>query len=259
MTLEPSASTEDFVPDFPASETFAPEFPAETGDMMMGAPEQLSEISSGDQQGDAMGNVMGNMMGSVQTQEPISANDFGNDFAQNTQGVDMMGGMQTRDTSDFGEQGQMMNDYSSVGQQSMNDSQSRDDFFSEVPTPAPQTQTQAPAAPGIDDSAMRAWKARQDAVIQEKRVAEERELKHIHEEAQAERELAYSQRERQIAAAKKANREREVVMEASKGEGWEAVLNLISDTNLVKETNTDLSRFKQILTRLKHQKPMTAM
>ena len=89
--------------------------------------------------------------------------------------------------------------------------------------------------------------------------AEERELKQIHEEAQAERELLYSQREKQIAAAKKANREREVVMEASRGEGWEAVLNLISDENLVKDKNTDLGRFKQILTRLKHQKPLATM
>ena len=92
---------------------------------------------------------------------------------------------------------------------------------------------------------MREWKARQEAAIQEKRIAEERELKHIHEEAQAERELLYSQREKQIAAAKKANREREVVMEASRGEGWEAVLNLISDENLVKDKNTDLGRFKR--------------
>ena len=79
------------------------------------------------------------------------------------------------------------------------------------------------------------------------------------QEAQAERELLYSQREKQIAAAKKANREREVVMEASRGEGWEAVLNLISDENLVKDKNTDLGRFKQILTRLKHQKPLATM
>ena len=49
------------------------------------------------------------------------------------------------------------------------------------------------------------------------------------------------------------------LMEASRGEGWEAVLNLISDENLVKDKNTDLGRFKQILTRLKHQKPLATM
>ena len=40
MTLEPSVSTEEFAPEFPAQETFAPEFPSENAEtMMMGAPE----------------------------------------------------------------------------------------------------------------------------------------------------------------------------------------------------------------------------
>ena len=87
---------------------------------------------------------------------------------------------------------------------------------------------------------------------------EEREIKQIREEAAAERELMYSQHEKQLQAAYKANRERQVVMEQQHGEGWEAVLGLISDSNLVKHSTTDLSRIKQILTRLKHQKPLSA-
>ena len=239
MTLEPSASTEEFAPEFPPQETFAPEFPGVNAEMMMGAPEP-APAAPADQNAETMmmgapadppdvtGDMMGDMMGGMPAQEP--------------QG-DMMGGMQAQDASDFG------GDFGEPQQQTTDS-----EFFAEpLGEPAP------PAPPAIDDSALREWKARQETAIQEKRVAEERELKHIHEEAQAERELLYSQREKQIAAAKKANREREVVMEASRGEGWEAVLNLISDENLVKDKNTDLGRFKQILTRLKHQKPLATM
>jgi hypothetical protein len=240
MTLEPSASTEEFAPEFPPQETFATEFPGENAEMMMGAPEP-APAAPADQNAETMmmgapadppdvtGDMMGDMMGGMPVQEP--------------QEPLVMGGMQAQDASDFA------GDFGEPQQQTMDS-----EFFAgDSGTPA------APAAPAIDDSAMREWKARQEAAIQEKRIAEERELKHIHEEAQAERELLYSQREKQIAAAKKANREREVVMEASRGEGWEAVLNLISDENLVKDKNTDLGRFKQILTRLKHQKPLATM
>ena len=253
MTLEPSVSTEEFAPEFPAQETFAPEFPSENAEtMMMGAPEPAPAAPAADQPD--QGDMMGDMMGGMPAQEPqgdmmggMPAQDLQGDMmggmpAQDPQG-DMMGGMQAQDASDFG------GDFGEPQQQTTDS-----EFFAEpLGEPAP------PAPPAIDDSALREWKARQETAIQEKRVAEERELKHIHEEAQAERELLYSQREKQIAAAKKANREREVVMEASRGEGWEAVLNLISDENLVKDKNTDLGRFKQILTRLKHQKPLATM
>lgn len=245
MTLEPSASTEEFAPEFPPQETFAPEFPSENAEMMMmGAPEP-APAAPADQNAETMmmgapadpadvtGDMMGDMMGGMPVQEP--------------QEPLVMGGMQAQDASDFA------GDFGEPQQQTMDS-----EFFSE-PSGPPAAPPAAPAAPAIDDSAMREWKARQEAAIQEKRIAEERELKQIHEEAQAERELLYSQREKQIAAAKKANREREVVMEASRGEGWEAVLNLISDENLVKDKNTDLGRFKQILTRLKHQKPLATM
>jgi hypothetical protein len=51
-----------------------------------------------------------------------------------------------------------------------------------------------------------------------------------------------------------------VVLEKATSEGWEGVLELIADDNAVKDKQgTDLSRFKQILTRLKHQKPLTSM
>ena len=70
----------------------------------------------------------------------------------------------------------------------------------------------------------------------------------------------YTQREKQLQAAYKANRERQVVLEKATSEGWEGVLELIADDNAVKDKQgTDLSRFKQILTRLKHQKPLTSM
>ena len=239
MTLEPSASTEEFAPEFPPQETFAPEFPSENAEMMMGAPEPAPAAPAADQPD--QGDMMGDMMGGMPVQEP-QGDMMGGMPVQEPQG-DMMGGMLAQDASglggDFGEPQQQTTD---------------SEFFAETSgSPAP------PAPPAVDDSALREWKAKQEAAIKEKRIAEERELKQIHEEAQAERELLYSQREKQIAAAKKANREREVVMESARGEGWEEVLNLISDENLVKDKNTDLGRFKQILTRLKHQKPLATM
>jgi hypothetical protein len=122
------------------------------------------------------------------------------------------------------------------------------------------------AAPtmAMDESSMMAsqamanWRAEQQSALAAKRAAEEREIQQIREEAAAERELMYSQHEKQLQAAYKANREQQVVMEQQHGEGWEAVLGLISDSNLVKDSTTDLGRFKQILTRLKHQKPLSA-
>ena len=233
MTLEPNASTEEFAPEFPPQETFAPEFPSENAELMMGAPEPAPAAPAADQPDRS--DMMGDMMGGMSVQGP-----------QGDVTGDMMGGMQAQDASDLG------GDFAEP-QQPTTDSE----FFAE---PSGSLAPPPPAAPpAIDDTALRAWKAKRDAAIQEKRVAEERELKQIHEEAQAERELLYSQREKQIASAKQANREREVIMESARGEGWEAVLNLISDENLVKDKNTDLGRFKQILTRLKHQKPLATM
>ena len=125
--------------------------------------------------------------------------------------------------------------------------------------------TAAPPAMSLEAStfasqALAEWRAEQQKALEEKRAAEERELKQIREEAQAERELMYTQREKQLQAAYKANRERQVVLEKATSEGWEGVLELIADDNAVKDKQgTDLSRFKQILTRLKHQKPLTSM
>ena len=263
MSLEQSGSQPEFAAEFPPSQTggFAAEFPSDGGEMMMNAPEPVMDPTPVADQGDFQqapdmfaqqvpapdgDMIQGDMMG---MQQQGSGNDFGSqgDFTQNDvpQG-DRMGSMMGGD--DFADGGQQM-------------APPADDFFTEAPQQASMEpmQPMEPAAPAIDDSTMREWKEKHAIAIVEKRTAEERELKQIREEAQAERELLYSQREKQIAAAKTANREREVVMEASRGEGWEAVCSLISYENLVKDKNTDLSRFKQTLIKLKHQKPMTAM
>ena len=98
-----------------------------------------------------------------------------------------------------------------------------------------------------------AWKAETAAAIADKSAAEKRELQSIQEEAQAERDLMYSQREKQLTAAHKANREREVQTQTDyKGQGWEGVNALISGES---KTSSDLGRMRQIITRLKHNKP----
>ena len=287
MSLDQAGgSPSEFAAEFPTqtSGQFASEFPAE-GETMTSAPEPAAsdqgqgEFTQGDfTQGEfthapdayPANTDQGELMG-MQNNDFASAGDFASsgDLGQSDQPVmgdmmggqqgDMMGGQMSGDMNDFTSSGDanQMQSKDFTGEAHAPQEQQQDDFFTE----APQTQQTPPPAHQshqIDDSAMRAWKANQQSAYAEKRIAEERELKHIKEEAQAERELLYSQREKQIANAKQTNREREVVMEASKGEGWEAVLNLISDENLVKDKNTDLSRFKQMLIKLKHQKPITS-
>ena len=119
--------------------------------------------------------------------------------------------------------------------------------------------TAALEASSFASTALAEWKADQQRLIAEKEAEEVRELQSIREEAQAERDLVYSQREKQLQAVYKSNRERQAVsVETSAGQtGWEAVLALVSDENLVPDRHTDLSRFKQMLTRLKHQVPLT--
>ena len=65
-----------------------------------------------------------------------------------------------------------------------------------------------------------------------------------------------SQREKQLTAAHKANREREVQTQTDyKGQGWEGVNALISGES---KTSSDLGRMRQIITRLKHNKPASS-
>jgi hypothetical protein len=61
-------------------------------------------------------------------------------------------------------------------------------------------------------------------------------------------------------AVYKTNRERQeaTVQVTQSQSGWEAVFALVSDENLVPvkpDKHTDLTRFKQMLTRLKHTAP----
>lgn len=133
--------------------------------------------------------------------------------------------------------------------------------------PPPMTNGISNGAPmGLDaanfaSSALAEWKAAQQAAIAEKEEAEKRELQSIREEAQAERDLMYSQRQKQLQAVYKNNREKQAAADqvTASQTGWEAVLNLLSDENLVPDKHTDLSRFKQMLVRLKHQRPLTTM
>jgi hypothetical protein len=108
----------------------------------------------------------------------------------------------------------------------------------------------------FSSNAMAEWRAEQARLIAEKDAAEQRELQVIREEAQAERELMYSQREKQLDAAFKTNRERqESVVQDMELKGWEAVVNLSSDSNLVPGSTADLAKYKALLTRLKHKEP----
>ena len=107
---------------------------------------------------------------------------------------------------------------------------------------------------------MQAFRAQQAKQLAEKEDAERLEIERIKEEAQAELELMDSQRAKQIAAAKAANRERqsaEVELFAN-ASGWEAVVNLVSDENLVPESLTDLSKMKSLLRVLKNTPPVKA-
>ena len=142
------------------------------------------------------------------------------------------------------------------------------DLFAAAPAPEPQAaeddffQAPPPAAAPLAAETFAvsentaAWKAETAAAIADKSAAEKRELQSIQEEAQAERDLMYSQREKQLTAAHKANREREVQTQTDyKGQGWEGVNALISGES---KTSSDLGRMRQIITRLKHNKPASS-
>jgi len=117
-----------------------------------------------------------------------------------------------------------------------------------------------PALNAYNSPFLQAFRAQQAKQLAEKEDAERLEIERIKEEAQAELELMDSQRAKQIAAAKAANRERqsaEVELFAN-ASGWEAVVNLVSEENLVPESLTDLSKMKSLLRVLKNTPPVKA-
>ena len=163
-------------------------------------------------------------------------------------------------------QGSAMDEFFAEGSHSAQSLPSDPDLFAAAPEPqaAEDDFFQAPppaAAPlaaetfAVSENTA-AWKAEAAAAIADKSAAEKRELQSIREEAQAERDLMYSQREKQLTAAHKANREREVQTQTDyKGQGWEGVNALISGEG---KTSADLGRMRQIITRLKHSKPASS-
>jgi hypothetical protein len=117
-----------------------------------------------------------------------------------------------------------------------------------------------PALNAYNSPFLQAFRAQQAKQLAEKEDAERLEIERIKEEAQAELELMDSQRAKQIAAVKAANRERqsaEVELFAN-ASGWEAVVNLVSEENLVPESLTDLSKMKSLLRVLKNTPPVKA-
>ena len=105
---------------------------------------------------------------------------------------------------------------------------------------------------------MQAFRAEQAKVISEKDDEEKREIERIKEEAQAEIELMNSQRAKQIANKKQANRERQTAEEElfANATGWEAVCAYASEENLVENSLTDLSKMRSLLRVLKNTPPV---
>ena len=129
-----------------------------------------------------------------------------------------------------------------------------------VPVESAPVPAAAPALNAYNSPFLQAFRAQQAKQLAEKEDAERLEIERIKEEAQAELELMDSQRAKQIAAAKAANRERqsaEVELFAN-ASGWEAVVNLVSEENLVPESLTDLSKMKSLLRVLKNTPPVKA-
>ena len=105
---------------------------------------------------------------------------------------------------------------------------------------------------------LQAFRAEQAKVISEKEDEEKREIERIKEEAQAEIELMNSQRAKQIANKKQANRERQTAEEElfANATGWEAVCAYASEENLVENSLTDLSKMRSLLRVLKNTPPV---
>ena len=105
---------------------------------------------------------------------------------------------------------------------------------------------------------LQAFRAEQAKQLAEREEAEKREIERIKEEAQAELELMDSQRAKQIASAKQANRERQTAEEElfANANGWEAVCNYMSDENLVPDSLTDLSKMRSLIRVLKNAPPV---
>jgi hypothetical protein len=115
-----------------------------------------------------------------------------------------------------------------------------------------------PALNAYNSPHLQAFRAEQAKQIAEREEAEKREIERIKEEAQAELELMASQRAKQIASAKQANRERQTAEEElfANTSGWEAVCNYVSDENLVPDSLTDLSKMRSLLRVLKNTPPV---
>mmetsp|Transcript_30371 Transcript_30371/g.98761 ORF Transcript_30371/g.98761 Transcript_30371/m.98761 type:complete len:126 (+) Transcript_30371:35-412(+) len=103
---------------------------------------------------------------------------------------------------------------------------------------------------GAGAAALSSWRAEQNAMLDQK-VAKEREVQaKLREEAVAEKERFYEQRQTTIAATMKTNREREAAQASAPSENtweatWEAVLELVD-----LESKGE-SRMKELFFRLK--------
>lgn len=134
--------------------------------------------------------------------------------------------------------------------------------FAEPETTASVVSASEPAAePALNmynSPHLQAFRAEQARLVSEKEEAEKREIERIKEEAQAEIELMNSQRAKQIANKKQANRERQTAEEQlfANATGWEAVCAYASEENLVENSLTDLSKMRSLLRVLKNTPPV---